>query len=144
MLQVTRGADSVNLMVIPISYAEYTRQMSKPYKRPLQYQAWRLIDDASSSNNRSADLIAGSSDTLVKYKARFVKRPTPIILTDLEGVTIGGLSATTECELDPILHEDILQRAVELAKAAYTGDLSSQITLGNYSGTEKGIVPQGK
>jgi hypothetical protein len=28
--------------------------------------------------------------------------------------------AGTGCELDPILHEDILQRAVELAKIAWT------------------------
>ena len=29
-------------------------------------------------------------------------------------------SKASECELDPILHEEIVQRAVELAKAAWT------------------------
>lgn len=137
-LEVTRGTAVVMLTVVPISYTEYSRQMSKPYKRPVQYQAWRLIDDATSG--RSADLIAGPNDTILKYVARYIKRPQAIILTDLEGVTIGGSATAQECELDPILHEDILQRAVELAKAAYTGDLSSQIALGTNSETEKGIL----
>jgi hypothetical protein len=29
-------------------------------------------------------------------------------------------AVSTKCEIDPILHEDILQRAVELAKIAWT------------------------
>ena len=45
-----------------------------------------------------------------------------------------------ESELPSELHEDILQRAVELAKAAYSGTLQDTISLGAVSGTEKGIV----
>ena len=141
-LEVTRGGATVMLTVIPISYTEYARQMLKPYKRPVQYQAWRIIDSAVSG--LSADLIAGPNDTITKYVARYVKRPQAIILSDLEGVTIGGSDTAQECELDPILHEEILQRAVELAKAAYTGDLSSQIALGTNSETEKGILTSSK
>ena len=36
------------------------------------------------------------------------------------------------------MHEEILQRAVELAKATYQGDLNSIIQTGNISGTELG------
>lgn len=139
-LQVTRDGESVTLAVIPISYTEYTLKMSKPFKRPLHYQAWRLIDNTSGVN-RSADLIAGPNDTLVKYIARYVKKPCAIRLIDFEGVTLDGDSTAQECELDPVLHEDVLQRAVELAKAAYTGDLSSQLALGNNSETQKGVIP---
>lgn len=157
-LQVTRSNQVVVLAIIPISYTEYTLKMSKPYKRPLNYQAWRLIDNTSGTS-RKADVIAGPNDTLVRYIARYVKKPTPIILSPLEGISIGGYfgedsngdlvpatDTTTEvvkgieCELDPILHEDILQRAVELAKAAYTGDLTSQLALGQSSETNKGVV----
>jgi hypothetical protein len=49
-----------------------------------------------------------------------VRKPKPIILEDLDGLTIEGIGTATECELDPILHEDILQRAIELAKIAWT------------------------
>lgn len=144
-LQVSRGGTTVYLSVIPISYIEYTRQMSKPFKRPTHYQAWRLINSTNAPLGK-CDLIAGPNDSLVKYTARYIKRPRPIVLTDLaaEGVTVGGISAETTCELDPILHEDILQRAVELAKAAYTGDLSSQVGLGNSSQTNLGVPAYGR
>lgn len=141
-VEVTRGTGTVLLTVIPISYVEYSRQMSKPYKRPTHYQAWRLL--ATGDPSTSADIIAGSNDTLTKYVARYVKRPRAIILTTLEGVTLDGQTAEQTCELDPILHEDILQRAVELAKAAYTGDLTSQVAIGTSSATEKGVVPQSR
>ena len=145
------GGSTVYLSVIPISYIEYTRLMSKPFKRPTHYQAWRLINgkevtsgsgtDATTTFNHRCDLVAGPSDIPTKYIARYIKRPTPIILADLEteGLSIDGEDSTTECELDPIIHQDILQRAVELAKAAYTGDLSSQVGLGSTSQTNVGV-----
>ena len=147
-LEVTRGASTVLLTVIPISYIEYSRQMSKPYKRPAHYQAWRILATSNAGGGAgattTADLIAGSNDTFVSYVARYVKRPRAIVLTNLEGVTLDGQSIEQSCELDPILHEEILQRAVELAKAAYNGDLNSQIMVGSNSATEKGVVPQSK
>lgn len=39
----------------------------------------------------------------------------------------------TECELDPSIHYEILQRAVELAKSTYTGDLRTMVELGQRS-----------
>lgn len=139
-LEVTRTGTigRVLLTVVPISYTEYSRLMTKPYKRPVQYQAWRLIGNYDDS--RVTDVIAGPNDTITKYVIRYVKRPQAIILSNLEGVTIDGSSSAQDCDLDPILHEDILQRAVELAKAAYAGDLSSQIALGTNSETQKGII----
>ena len=144
-LTVTRDTNTVYLSVIPISYIEYSRQMSKPFKRPTHYQAWRLINSTDTPAGE-CDLIAGPNDTITKYTARYIKRPNPIVLVDLdaEGVSIGGVDEATECELDPILHEDILQRAVELAKAAYTGDLSSQVGLGNSSQTNLGVPAYGR
>lgn len=142
MVTVTRGSiPEVTLQVLPIQYTEYTRLMSKPFKRPLKWQAWRLIN---SNTATKGDIVVGNNDTITKYIVRYVKRPRAIILTTLEGVTIDGVNAQQTCELDPILHHEILQRAVELAKAAYTGDLSSQIALGQSSETEKGIVAQSR
>lgn len=151
---VTRdGQTGVVLSVIPINYVEYSRLMSKPFKRPTHYQAWRLINTEGESVTsggttttmyiQKCDLIAGPNDTITKYTARYIKRPRPIILTSLanSGLSIDSINAQTECELDPIIHQDILQRAVELAKAAYTGDLSSQVGLGTTSQTNLGIVP---
>lgn len=129
---------SVRLTVVPLDYTEYQRLMSKPYKRPLHYQAWRIIDNSSGANQ--VELIIGPNDTLTKYSIRYVKRPQAIILEKLEGVTLDGIEGPQDCELDEILHEEILQRAVELAKAAYTGDLTSQLALGQASQTNIGAV----
>lgn len=128
---VTRDSQSVRLTVVPLSYKEYSRLMSKPYKRPLQYQAWRLIDN--SNNTNKAEIIIGPIDVLTKYSIRYIKRPRAIILIDLDGVTLDGKSTAQTCELDPILHQEILQRAVELAKAAYTGDINSSVQMGQRS-----------
>lgn len=128
-------SNNITLTVIPISYTEYNRLMSKPYKRPLKNQAWRLLVNNTSS---TAELIAGNADTPVSYNIRYIKRPQAIILTNLEGVTLDGKMTEQKCELDPILHHEILQRAVELAKAAYTGDLQSQVSLGQVSQTDIG------
>ena len=137
--EVTRNSDTVLLTVIPISYTQYSMLMSKPFKRPLHYQAWRVLS-SSTPANLTFDIIIGPNDSLTKYTIRYVKRPTPIILTNLEETSIDGISIKTECILDKILHHDILQRAVELAKASYAGDLGSQVSLGVNSQTNLGMV----
>ena len=43
-VEVTRNSSTIRLIVLPINYTEYSRLMSKPYKRPLKNQAWRLLD----------------------------------------------------------------------------------------------------
>lgn len=116
-VEVTRKGKNTLLQVIPIKFDEYSRLMSKPYKRPLKYQAWRLIN---SDTANKADIVVGPSDAITKYTIRYIRRPKPIVVSDLDGLTIEGVGSTSECELDPILHEEILQRAVELAKASWT------------------------
>ena len=117
MVEVTRNNKEVLLQVVPVKFDEYSRLMCKPYKRPLKFQAWRLTNNDVVNK---ADIVVGPSDTLTKYTIRYVRRPNPIIVSNLDGLTIEGKDTTTECELDPILHEEILQRAVELAKIAWT------------------------
>lgn len=160
-LTVTRDGGTQYLQVIPVTYDEYRRLMSKPYKRPLKYQAWRLMNTSAGDN--TADIIAGQNDTITKYSIRYVRRPLPIILDRLveDQISLGGgyvgadadgnptkdvneAVSGIECELDEVLHPDILQRAVELAKASYTGDLTSQVALGQTSQTEIGAVTQGR
>lgn len=125
MTEVVRDSRTVILTTIPIKYEEYSRLMSRPYKRPLKYQAWRLLNY---NVKNTADLVVGSNDTITSYEIRYVRKPKPIIIGELDGLTIEGYTYGTEgnqamgCELDPSLHEEILQRAVELAKVAWTAD----------------------
>jgi len=132
-VKVKHSNDKVeSLTVVPLTFEDYDRLMSKPYKRPLKYQAWRLIIN---ENLNMADIIPGPRDIVEQYVIRYIRRPKPIIVGSLDGLTIHGycfegdryaygLDLTVQeckgCELDPILHEEIVQRAVELAKAAWT------------------------
>jgi hypothetical protein len=136
---VTRDSNTVHLTVLPIAFDKYDALMSKPYKRPLKYQAWRLIvseeGSGSLSNGPESDLIVGPNDTITGYSIRYVKRPKPVIIGPLDGLSINGCTFGTGtnqadgCELDPILHEEILQRAVELAKIAWTATGQDNVQL---------------
>ena len=129
---VSREGGHVDLIVKPLRYDEYDNLMSKPFKRPLKYQAWRLINNESANK---ADLIVGPVDTITKYYIRYVRRPKPVIVGDLDGLTINGYTygtgegKTQGCELDPSIHEEILQRAVELAKVAWTATGQDNVQL---------------
>lgn len=119
---------SKSYVVIPINYLEYDRLMSKPFSQPLKKQAWRLFQNKSGLDlisevipvTDASKVVSGVTKTF-KYKIRYVKRPRPIVLADLSngeysgGLEIDGYSTVTECELNPIIHIDILMKAVELA-----------------------------
>lgn len=144
--------------VIPLSYETYTNLMSKPYKEPLKNQAWRLLvnnagsADSEDDGKKLAEIIMGhidaawdnSSTKRIRYIIRYIRRPKPIIIAPLAGVTIGGyngsetevytqssdgMSIVNPCELDESLHEEILQRAVELAKVAWTATGQENVNL---------------
>lgn len=125
------------LIVVPINGDAYSRLLSKPFKRPLKNQAWRLdVNMESTEDEQYADLIPTAGTTIKGYQIRYVKKPTPIILTTLEdGITIDGEFEEMTCKLNPILHQEVLQRAVELAKASYTGELTNMLQLGYTSQT---------
>lgn len=91
------------------------------------------------------ELIGRIDKGSINYTVRYIRKPRPIILTDLDNeLSIQGISKESTCELDESIHYEILQRAVELAKAAYTGDLSQQVALGQSSKTDIGVITQSK
>ena len=115
---------SKDYVVIPISYKEYDREMSKAYAQPLKKQIWRLFQNNQSGFDIYSEIIPNvnlSGSTMV-YKVRYVRRPNPIVLTDLPNdLSIDGVTVATECELNPILHMDILNKALEIAVATRGG-----------------------
>lgn len=67
----------------------------------------------------------------IEYTLRYIKKPAPIILVNLaeegfEGVSIEGLDSISECELPGETHQEILERAVTLAKIAWQGSTVTQ------------------
>ena len=118
-------------VIVPLNYKEYDRMHSRAYSQPLKKQAWRLFQNQSTGFDTQTELIPKFSvkemDTSTDsaefiYKIRYVQRPTPIVLEDLpDGLSIDGASSETECSLNPVLHQDILNKAVELAMATRGG-----------------------
>ena len=125
LIDVAEGSDaeSISYVIKPISYAEYDRQMSKSYGKPLKRQAWRLFQNQAVGFDVLSEVIPRADATGTwKYRIRYVKRPRPIILEDLtDGLSIDGMVEETSCELNPIIHLDILHEAVRLAYMARSG-----------------------
>ena len=132
------------LQVMPLMYSEYSKFMTKPYKYPLKNFCWRL-EFAGEEAGVSEFIVAPGEvnvlnlgdveANLLEYRLRYLRKPKPIIVGSLSVYTasIDGEDSITNCELDPIIHREIVQRAVELAKSAYLGDLKSAVTLGQRS-----------
>lgn len=152
----TGGGLKVNgiRQVIPIKYTEYMRLMSKPFKEPLKNTAWRIITKGrdgdvnidtsigdpttvAKSVSSKIEIVVTSADknkykkngetNTIQYNIRYIRKPRPIILTDLsdsfgEDISIDGYKKAMTCELNESTHEAILQRAVELAKIAWAGN----------------------
>lgn len=118
---------SKNYVVVPINYGEYDRLMTKAYSQPLKKQCWRLFH--TSGTTLYSEVIPNEKDSnITEYKVRYVKRPAPIILVDLnftnqESLEVGGKKSISECTLNPIVHADILNKAFELAIISKTGNL---------------------
>lgn len=136
--------------VVSISYSDYQRLMMKPYAYPPKKTVWRLFTSTStitevdstpsepnvgtqSDDNKSyttpvAEIIGKTGDSIT-YSLRYVKKPNPIILLGLNGddVSIEGKQEESSCELPTQLHQEILERAVTLAKIAYQGGSTSTL-----------------
>lgn len=136
--------------VVPISYSDYQRLMMKPYAYPPKKTVWRLFTSTSTvkedtlTNVESTTMgvdstakeyiapiaeVIGKVGNSITYKLRYVKKPNPIILLDLSGddVSIEGEQIESPCELPTQLHQEILERAVTLAKIAYQGGSTSTL-----------------
>ena len=127
---VTVGDYRKNYVVVPLNYKEYDRIMSKPYAQPMKKQAWRLLQNDTRGFDIKTELIPRwdltSKEQILYYKIRYIRRPYPIILEDLsDGLNIDGFSKARDCELNPILHPEILQKAIELAIATRGGKIDN-------------------
>lgn len=105
--------DNEGIPTIPVTQDNYHRIKRNPFRKDNSKRVLRL-----DLNNGLVELI--SEYNINKYLLKYLSRPTPIILANLDnGLTIEGVDIKTECKLNPALHKAILERAVELASAAY-------------------------
>lgn len=96
---------------------------------------WKYVVTDPGADKVSVVEIIGRFTGAISYKMRYVKNPEPIVLVDLSTIdnnlSINGVSTVNPCKLPEGLHDEILQRAVELAKAAYAVDQNGTIQLNN-------------
>lgn len=111
------------ISVVPKTHDEYNNQINNPFRLPDSSEVWRIDLTELNPGTKNVELI--SPYTITTYRCRYVKYPSPIILTDLtsafpgEGLTIDGSSAEQTSLLVQSIHDEILDRAVELALADY-------------------------
>lgn len=95
--------------VYPITQDEYERVKNNPFRGPTKYKVIRL-----DPGDNLVELV--SKYKIGTYLLRYLSRPNPIILEDLPNeLTVNGKNKERECKLNPILHDTILTRAVQLA-----------------------------
>lgn len=100
--------------VTPIRHDEYHRVRKNPFRGANRRRVLR-----KDCGKNKVELI--SKYPIKSYTIRYLKRPNPIILADLEDLSIYGINKPTECELNTAVHETILRRAVQLARERLAG-----------------------
>lgn len=109
--------------VVPKTHDEYNIQIKNPFKKPDNNVVWRL-DYSKQNDIDNVELL--SVYDIKKYQLRYIKFPSPIILTSLllgdfvgMGLSINNQTDEKTSELDESIHDEILNRAVELAVRDY-------------------------
>lgn len=120
------------LMVNVIAQEDLNRVLNDPFKGPSDRKAIRV--DTATNNGVEFDVY--SKRTLGEYTIVYLKHPAPIILEDLStwGLTVDGeIGPTTQLDIPELLQRNVINRAVELAKVAYIGDLNATLAVNQRS-----------
>ena len=104
-------------VVVPLNNVEYDTLSSRPYPYPPKPQVWRLL------MNGNPEFVLSPGVSAVEYVIRYIKLPKEVNLQDAEDIP----------EVPEVLHDEILQRAVELAKNSWEGTLETHKTFGERS-----------
>lgn len=97
------------VQVYPTTQDEFHKISKNPFRGPNGNRVLRL----DIQGNR-VELI--SKTPIKNYFVRYIKRPRPIILVDLDGdLSIQGQQSIMDSELNSLLHEKIVRLAVQLA-----------------------------
>ena len=101
------------VLVTPVTHDQFNKIEKNPFRGASINRVLRI-----SSQNKS-ELI--SKYPITQYKIRYIRNSNPIILEDLSqyGLTIKGQSQAMTSELNNVLHNVILDKAVALAQYAW-------------------------
>ena len=100
------------VIVSPITQDDFDKVKDNPFRGPSKKRVLRL-------DNENSIIEIVSKYNIDRYLIRYLAQPNPIILIDLpDSLSINGVSIKTECELNPVIHRIILERAVRKAIAS--------------------------
>lgn len=111
------GCKMGDTLVTPVSQDDFFKVSKNPFRGPSKSRVLRL-----DNGSNIAELI--SEHDIKSYFVRYIARPKPIILIDLSNteLSINKEKEAMGCELNPILHRFILEKAVMLAiRSMYLG-----------------------
>lgn len=101
--------DGEEAIVVPVTQDEYYRISKNPFRGPTKGRVLRL-----DTSDGFIELV--SDYNIDKYLIRYVSKPEPIILTNLDNdIYINDVNTKTPCKLNSAIHRAILERAVKLA-----------------------------
>lgn len=103
---------SRDVLVVPAKQDSLYKDLKNPFKRPDKNKIFVINEDGK--------VKLYSNYPITRYVLKYLSKPSPIILSDLESEwSINGISNATECSLPESLHRQILLRAVQMAKAVW-------------------------
>lgn len=116
-----KGTKEREVIVTPVTQDELDRTINNPFK---WHNSRRVLSLTPSAFTR--ELI--SKYNIVEYIVRYLRKPKPIILSNLSnrGLSINGETSEMTCELHEALHRSILERAVQLARGIWENTVQSQ------------------
>ena len=101
------------IKVKPVSYDFYHANIENPFDNPTSKEFWRLM-------GKQSVIVVTNGDALTDYEIVYVRRPEPIITSNIE---IEGYGGPKDCELDHSVHRIIVSEAANLA-LAYTRNIN--------------------
>lgn len=118
---IMRGSNLIDIK--PESF-EAVVNLKNPFRKPSLIKYWRLFYDDKMFIVPPSNV---SFDESYILNLVYIRKPKPIIIEDLGIDTIDGISVPTDCELDNIIHRDIVYRAAKKAFAATKDQTGYQI-----------------
>lgn len=101
--------EEIEIDVIPSTQDEFHRTKRNPFRGPNRSRALRL-----DITDNTVEIVPIATINISKYILRYLKEPEPIILEDLEDLSINGFSEYNECKLPSSCHEYILDLAFRM------------------------------
>lgn len=104
-------------VIVPVNNVEYDTLSSRPYPYPPKSQVWRIITEGK------PEFILYPGIAPTDYYIRYIKYPKDIDLADDTDIP----------EIPESLYDEVLQRAVELAKNSWEGTIETHKVFGERS-----------